>query len=247
MSYLYVKRRSLHRLNQNIPVFRRVRKIQESNSASSCLCLSVRMVQLGSHWTGFHEIWYLSIFRKSVEKIQVSLKSGNNNGTLHKDLCTFMVISRSILLRTRNDSDKSCTENQNTHFMFNNFLFRKSCRLWDNVEKHGTARQATDDNIIRRMRFTCWITKATDTHLEYLILIAFPRQRLRERVPILCYMYTVCLVAEYNTHNKTEQPCLPSSIWDQLREKHNSTSQSSLWPTTLTPSDIAVSAKLSSL
>jgi hypothetical protein len=33
--------------------------------------------------------------------------------------------------------------------MFNNF-FRKSCHLWDNVEKYGRARQATDDNIIRR-------------------------------------------------------------------------------------------------
>jgi hypothetical protein len=39
------------------------------------------------------------------------------------------------------------------------------------VEKYGTARQTTDDNIIRRMRFACWITKATDTHSEYVILI----------------------------------------------------------------------------
>ena len=36
--------------------------------------------KLGSHWKGFHEIWYISIFRKSVEKIQVSLKSGKNKG-----------------------------------------------------------------------------------------------------------------------------------------------------------------------
>jgi hypothetical protein len=41
------------------------------------------------------------------------------------------------------------------------------------VEKYGTARQATDDNIIRRMRFACRITKATDTRSEYLTLIAF--------------------------------------------------------------------------
>jgi hypothetical protein len=41
-------------------------------------------------------------------------------GTLHEDLCTFMIISRWILLRMRNVSDKSCTENQNTHFMFSN-------------------------------------------------------------------------------------------------------------------------------
>jgi len=41
---------------------------------------SVRMEQLGSHWTDFHEIQYLSIFRKYVEKIHVSLKSDKNKG-----------------------------------------------------------------------------------------------------------------------------------------------------------------------
>ena len=29
------------------------------------------------------------------------------------------------------------------------------------------------DNIIRRMRFACWKTNATDTHSEFVILIAF--------------------------------------------------------------------------
>jgi hypothetical protein len=45
-------------------------------------------------------------------------------------------------------------------------------------------RQATDDNIIRRMRFACWITKATDTHSEYVILIAIPQQQLLRQ----CYV-----------------------------------------------------------
>jgi hypothetical protein len=54
------------------------------------------------------------------------------------------------------------------------------------VEKYRTARQATDDNIIRRMRFACWITKATDTHSEVVIFIAFVRQQwLRERTSVL--------------------------------------------------------------
>ena len=44
------------------------------------VCPSVRMEQVGSYWTEFHEIWCLRIFRKSVEKIQVSLKSVKNNG-----------------------------------------------------------------------------------------------------------------------------------------------------------------------
>ena len=58
------------------------------------------------------------------------------------------------------------------------------------MEKYGTAIQATDDNTIRRMRFACWITKATDTQSHYAILIDFPRQqRLRERASMLRYIY----------------------------------------------------------
>jgi len=37
-------------------------------------------------------------------------------GTLHEDQHAFMTISCSVLCRMRNDSDKSCTENQSTHF-----------------------------------------------------------------------------------------------------------------------------------
>ena len=39
------------------------------------------------------------------------------------------------------------------------------------MEKYGRAGQATDDNIIRRMRFAGWITEATDTHSECVILL----------------------------------------------------------------------------
>jgi hypothetical protein len=60
-------------------------------------------------------------------------------------------ISRWIFLVMGNVSDKRWQENQNTHFMFNNFLFRKSWRLWD-VEKYRTDREATDDNIMRRRK-----------------------------------------------------------------------------------------------
>jgi hypothetical protein len=60
----------------------------------------------------------------------------------------------------------------------------KTCLLWDNVEKHGRARQTTDDIVIWGMRLVCWITKSTDTK-EYVILIAFPRQQwLRERASV---------------------------------------------------------------
>ena len=55
------------------------------------------------------------------------------------------------------------------------------------MEKYGTARAATDDSIIQRMRQAFWITKATDTHLDYVVLIAFPRQQwFHERASMLC-------------------------------------------------------------
>ena len=37
--------------------------------------MSVRTEKLSFHWTYVYEIWYLSVFRKSVEKVQVSLIS----------------------------------------------------------------------------------------------------------------------------------------------------------------------------
>ena len=54
---------------------------------------------------------------------------------------------------------------------------------------YGRAGQATDD-IIRRMRIACWITKATNMHSEYVMFIAFLGQQwLRERALMLHYMY----------------------------------------------------------
>jgi hypothetical protein len=63
-----------------------------------------------------------------------------------------------------------------THILCSMTFYWKSCHLCDYVNKCGTARQVTDDNTIRRMRFACWIPKATDTHSGYVILIAFTLQ-----------------------------------------------------------------------
>jgi hypothetical protein len=55
--------------------------------------------------------------------------------------------------------------------------------------------QATDNNITRRMRLACWVTKGTHIHAEYLILLAFPQQELlRERGSMLNNTYIACLV-----------------------------------------------------
>ena len=67
---------------------------------------------------------------------------------------------------------------------------QKIMPLWDNVEKDGIAWQATDDNIIRRMRFARWITKTTDTRWEYVIFIAF---LTATRTPLNITLYVHCL------------------------------------------------------
>ena len=43
-------------------------------------------------------------------------------GTLLEYIRTFMIISCSFILRTRNFSDIICRENHNANFMFNNYF-----------------------------------------------------------------------------------------------------------------------------
>ena len=61
--------------------------------------LSIRMEQLGSHSTDFCEDLYLSIFRKSLDEVEVSLKSDKNDGCLHEDPCTFTKYLAELFLK----------------------------------------------------------------------------------------------------------------------------------------------------
>ena len=71
-------------------------------------------------------------------------------------------------------------------------------------EKYCTAGQTADDSILRRMRIACWITKATGTHSEYVILTACPRQlSLRESTSLLrpyvpCLSYLIKLYIHFS-------------------------------------------------
>ena len=55
-------------------------RTQFYNVQTVCLSAppSVRMEQLGCHWTDFHEMRDLSIFRKSAEKVRVPLEYDKN-------------------------------------------------------------------------------------------------------------------------------------------------------------------------
>jgi hypothetical protein len=55
--------------------------------------------------------------------------------------------------------------------------------MWNNIVQLGRSQLIT-----WRMRIACWIPKATNTHSEYVILIAFPLQQwMHERALILRY------------------------------------------------------------
>jgi hypothetical protein len=74
-----------------------------------------------------------------------------------------------------------------SHFL-NSVTFSENRAVYENVVKYGRAGQATDDNIIRGMRFDGWITMATKTPSEYITLIDFPLQKwLLERTSMLHY------------------------------------------------------------
>jgi hypothetical protein len=112
-------------------LFRHVRKTSKSDYQLRHVSPSVRphgttrLPLDGFSWT-LCRFWWNWIVEYVSKILQENLSFIKNltriTDTLHKDLCTFMIISRWFLLRIRNVSDKSCRENQNTNFMFNNFF-----------------------------------------------------------------------------------------------------------------------------
>ena len=69
--------------------------------------------------------------------------------------------------------------------------------MWKNIVQPGRLQMTK-----WRMRIVSWINKATNTHSQYVTLIAFPLQQwLHERPTMLRYTYIACLVT-------TENECL---------------------------------------
>ena len=110
-----------------------------------------------------------------------------------------MTVSRWINFRMRNILDRF-VEQIRPHILSFSNIFRKSCCLWDNVEKYGGARGSTNDVIVGRIWVACWISKATCTHEhihayapvhthactrahKYVIFIALPRQQWFANAP----------------------------------------------------------------
>ena len=96
--------------------------------------------------------------------------------TLHEDKYIFLIISHSLLLRVRNVSHK-IVEKIKTHISCSVTLFFLESpavyeTMWRNIVEPDSP-QVT----IWLLRIACWITKATNTHSEYVIFIVFSLQQ----------------------------------------------------------------------
>ena len=148
------------------------------------------MEQLHSKWVDLHEIWYLSIFKKSVEEIQVSLKYDNNDGYF-----TWWP----IYIFDWNVSGKTCRENQNKLFMLKNFFFSKIVPF---IITRKTSIEPIRPQMTWHLHFACWVPKATKPIPEFVKYIAFLRQQwFRERPSVLRYAHIAYLVS-FNLHGR---------------------------------------------
>jgi hypothetical protein len=94
----------------------------------------------------------VSIFQKSIEKIQVLLKSDKKNGYFTcKPICMYDHISLSSYNKQCFWKKKLCRKSKRIFYVQKN-LFRKLCRLRYNVKKGCTDRHATSHNVV----YTHW-------------------------------------------------------------------------------------------
>jgi len=75
--------------------------------------------------------------------------------------------------------------------MFSNF-FPENRAVYEITWKN-TVEPGRPQMTVWRMRFLCWISKATDIQTEYIIFIAFPLQQFYTNAP-RCYITCTLLV-----------------------------------------------------
>jgi len=143
------------------------------------------MEQLGSHRADFHEIWYTSTFRKSVEKVQVSLKSDKNNET-YIHLLSYLA---QLFLEWETFQTKVVAKIK-THILCSIIFFNRAVyeTMWKNVVEPGRPQMT-----IWRMRIAWCTPQATNTQSEYVILIAFSLQQWLHKNASILRSYAHCL------------------------------------------------------
>jgi hypothetical protein len=118
---------------------------------------------------GAHHIFHVSGLRVKSDK--------NNRYCIWRPLDFFLLYLAQFFLRDV-FQEKKVVELIKTHTLCSvKFYFRKSCRLWDNVEIF--VEWGRPQMTVGRMRSACWVPKATNTLQLW----------LQERASLLRYMY----------------------------------------------------------
>jgi hypothetical protein len=154
------------------------------------VCLPVLTEQLCCHWMVLHKTWYLRIFRKSVEKNKVSLKSHKDNRYISwRPTYVHLLWYLAKFFSEREIFQTKAVEKIKSHilrlmtFFLNIMLFMTRCeKIWNSQTGHrwqyhmahdGTVTQATDDNIIWHM-----MVQATDYNIIWHMMVQSDRPKM---------------------------------------------------------------------
>jgi len=191
--YLLTSRKILRFQRNGITCWARSQDCEKRQPASSWL--SVRPFVRKNTAPSERIFMKLSIFRKSVEKIHVSLKSYLKNGYFKWRSIYTLVISRSFLLTMQNVSAKVLKKIK-THFMFSNFFLNRALYeiTWKNILQQDRPQMP-----IWRMRNAWWISKAINTHSTYVILNCFSITTMVAWMRLRVTLYVHCVSClQYN-------------------------------------------------
>ena len=160
------------------------------------VCLSVRpsvfvrMEQFGFHWMDFHETWYLSTFENLSRKFRF-IKIRQEKRVLNMNTYIKLWYLAEFFLEWEICQTK-VVQKIETRLLCSVTFYRKSCLLWDSVEKCCRVGQTILDSIIRRMRLACWITMTTHT-LRIYNTYSFSTSSLVMRTFLNVKLYVYCL------------------------------------------------------
>ena len=91
-------------------------------------------------------MWFVFIFCQFVKRIRQSLTSDKMTGTLCKEMCSFMLVSRRVILKTRNVSDEICKKRGKT-FYVQKLIFPQNLNvheiMWENIAQPDRPRVTT--------------------------------------------------------------------------------------------------------
>ena len=153
-----------------------------SPSASNISAPTGRIGMKFNIWVFFQNLSRTFKFYKNLTRI---------TGIVHKDLCSFMIMSRWILFRIRNFTN--FVENSKHTFCVQYFF---SPKRWKG-EKYGIARLAVEDNVIQSVCISCWKLKEEYKHtLRTCNTESFSTANIVARRRLFISLYLHCLTCK---------------------------------------------------